>query len=48
MNFKSLQRNPQTLYLTLEENRMIEKHKLSPAINQKANNWSTENLKKNS
>ena len=35
MNFKPLQRNPQTLYLTLQENRMIEKHKLEPAINEK-------------
>ena len=35
MNFKPLQRNPQTLYITLGENRMIEKHKLEPAINQK-------------
>ena len=47
MNFKPLQRNPQTLYLTLGENRMIEKHKLEPAIDQKLTTGQRKTLKKN-
>ena len=47
MNFKPLQRNPQTLYLTLGENRVIEKHKLEPAIDQKLTTGQRKTLKKN-